>query len=125
MTAIVSDVLDKTEDSEVRFDVVAQDKQCFYCRSTDLRHAYREQFHKRKKDHGPFDLYECGNCGSLITLPPPSADVLNELYSSFQFGLSQASRQLLCANPEAIWHQECAKRLVQLRGYSSADSFTW
>ena len=98
---------------------------CFYCGSEHIKPIYLGHYHNRKKDHGPFDLYICTHCGSALTLPPPTPQSLHELYRSFEFGLSSFSRELLADNPEAVWHDMCARRLIRLSGRSAKDSFTW
>jgi SAM-dependent methyltransferase len=98
---------------------------CFFCGGCDVRLAYGGGFHKRKKDHGPFDLYQCVECGSAITLPPPSPALLARLYDSFAFGMPQRTRALLAENPDAAWHDMSARRLVGLIGRSQESSFTW
>jgi 2-polyprenyl-3-methyl-5-hydroxy-6-metoxy-1,4-benzoquinol methylase len=98
---------------------------CFYCGGRDLRLAYSRKFHKRKKDHGPFDFYVCADCGSGLTLPAPSSGVLAELYASFEFGLSKFTRGLLSDNPTAVWHETCVRRVVELSGRAGDATFTW
>ena len=98
---------------------------CFYCTSRDVRLAYAGKYHQRKKDHGPFDFYVCADCGSGLTLPPPSPAALAELYGSFEFGLSKFTRGLLSDNPAAVWHETCVRHLVKLSARARDAAFTW
>jgi len=102
-----------------------KDHFCFYCGSLDVRLAYAGRFHQRKKDHGPFDFYVCANCGSGLTLPAPDPAALAELYRSFEFGLSKFTRELLSANPSAVWHETCARRIITMSGRARDDAFGW
>src|SRR5262249_519862 len=78
---------------------------CPFCRRDDLRLVYAGGFHKRKKDYGPFDLYECNTCGSALTSPPPSSSRLSDFYASMtEFGMSQFARTLIAEDPGAAWH---------------------
>ena len=98
---------------------------CFYCGSCKVRLVYAGKFHRRKKDHGPFDFYVCDECGSGLTLPAPSPAALAELYGSFEFGLSKFTRGLLSDNPAAVWHEACARQLITLSGRARDATFTW
>jgi SAM-dependent methyltransferase len=98
---------------------------CFYCHAGDLRLAYGQRFHQRKKDHGPYDLFVCGSCGSAVTLPTPSAAELTEFYQSLDFGLTPRARGLLAENPDAASHDMIVRRLIEVSGRASGDVFTW
>jgi SAM-dependent methyltransferase len=98
---------------------------CFYCGSERLRLAYAGQYNKRKPDYGPFQFYSCRECGSGLTLPPPAATDLAELYRMLEFGLAPATRELLDESSEAAWHGMCARRIARLAGRTADDAFTW
>ena len=104
----------------------AADDRCFFCQASNLRLAYRNGYHKRKPDYGPFDLYQCEACGSAVTLPPPAADMLSDFYrTTTEFGMSKSTRKILAKNPEAAWHDMSARRIVALSGKKREDAFTW
>jgi hypothetical protein len=99
---------------------------CLFCGSQSLRLAYAGDFHKRKKDYGPFDLHQCRVCGSAVTLSPPSPDELAAFYRSMtQFGMSHTMRAMLDAHPEAAGPDMSVRRLVKQCERRRDDSFTW
>ena len=111
--------------SNVELPALDDPHRCFFCDSARLQPYCTGAFHKKKQDHGPFDLYTCRDCGSLVTSPPPSPASLEELYNSMAFGMSQYSRELLAENPEASWHKMCAKRLARLGRWNRDSEFSW
>lgn len=57
--------------------------QCSMCTSSNVRINYRNVFHKVDKSFGPFDLFLCGECGSMGTANPPSAERLAKFYQHY------------------------------------------
>ncbi len=99
---------------------------CYFCGQENLELAFAGGYHKRKKDHGPFDLYQCCNCGSAVTYPLPSPAVLASYYATVTtHGLSHAARDVFTADPEAGWHEACARRLIALAAEKRVESITW
>jgi 2-polyprenyl-3-methyl-5-hydroxy-6-metoxy-1,4-benzoquinol methylase len=99
---------------------------CLFCGGDELRLAFAGGYHKRKKDHGPFDLYQCRECGSAVTYPLPSPAVLASYYTAVTTqGLSHAARDVFAADPEAGWHDACARRLITLAAEKGTESLTW
>jgi SAM-dependent methyltransferase len=90
-----------------------------------VKRAFRDQFHKRKSDHGPFDFFQCDGCGSGLTLPPPPPEKIACLYQFLEFGMSPLTRHLMADSAEAAWHKMCATRIAALSGRSDKDQFTW
>lgn len=45
--------------------------------------TYRGEYHKVDETFGPFDLFECRNCGSLGTATPPSKERLAQFYQDY------------------------------------------
>src|SRR5262245_23462592 len=99
---------------------------CSFCGAADLRLAHAGGFHPRKKDYGPFDLFQCMSCGGAITIPPPTPDALEGFYRAMtEFGMARSTRTLLAADSEAAWHDMSVRRLLALCGRGPADRFTW
>lgn len=58
--------------------------ECSFCRSPKLDTRYTDVRHKIDAAFGPFDLYECGTCGSMGTRNPPTPDRLAEFYRKYE-----------------------------------------
>jgi 2-polyprenyl-3-methyl-5-hydroxy-6-metoxy-1,4-benzoquinol methylase len=114
-----------TSDEDGQTETSLSAPRCFYCGSGDLVRTHTGKFHKLKSDHGPFDIYRCGNCGSGLTLPPPRPEQIAELYKAHEFGMSSLSRQLISDNSEAAWHSMCAKRIASLYPGDGKSAFAW
>jgi SAM-dependent methyltransferase len=56
--------------------------ECCFC-GGHVRLRYKNQFHKMDTTFGPFDFGECDDCGSGITLNPPSPERLALFYSDY------------------------------------------
>ena len=98
---------------------------CPYCGSDRLSKRYENLYHKRKRDFGPFDFYQCEQCGSAITLPPPSVEGLTALYQMLVHGLAASTRSLLAENPEAAWHHMCIDHMARLAELEPSANFQW
>jgi SAM-dependent methyltransferase len=99
--------------------------QCCFCHSSACEKVYQNLYHNKKSDHGPFDFFECQECGSGITFPLPSSESLGELYASFQSGLPDEHRELMKDQPQTAWYQWCLNRMLALSGKTKKDSFSW
>ena len=62
---------------------------CRFCQSSELVPKHRGLSHPKLPDHGPFDLYVCRDCGSLVTWPVPAADALDRLYAAMDCGVEK------------------------------------
>jgi len=60
-----------------------------------------------------------------MTWPLPSAQELDAFYKSTEHGMSASMRAALADNPDAVWHEMCARRLVELSRRNHDDVFTW
>ena len=56
---------------------------CAYCGSADNYVRYRNEYHKVEGSFGPFDLFECRDCGSLSTVNIPSDERLAAFYREY------------------------------------------
>src|ERR1700730_11005711 len=100
---------------------------CCFCNDTKLKLLYHELYHPVKRDHGPFDFYECMNCGSGLTIPEPSLQQLGELYKSFDNGLIPAIRTIRENNPLTAWVSQCINHALAYAKIKNGieDVFEW
>jgi SAM-dependent methyltransferase len=100
---------------------------CGFCESNELSLKYGHLFHPVKKDHGPFDMYECKECRSLITWPLPLKDQLATLYSSFGDGMIPLIRDIRESDPLTIWYQQCITRATSRMNILPQENteFSW
>jgi SAM-dependent methyltransferase len=98
---------------------------CCFCDSTALRLTHGGVSHPKKRDHGPFDLYECADCGSVATWPPPSRESLASLYGSFASGVESKLRDLRQATPLTAWFEQVLRRTTRLGGHGRDAQFRW
>ncbi len=98
---------------------------CFYCGSHALKLTHTGVYHKYKPGYGPFDFYECTNCGSGITYPMPSNEALAALYQGYSDGLPEATREDLGPEGGELWHGDAVKRIGALKRFTPASPFTW
>ena len=98
---------------------------CPYCTARALRRTYTGLYHPLKSDHGPFDFYECGKCGSGVTFPMPSAKSLNALYQIYSSGLPAQNRCAMLDGDGEAWHLSCVKRIAALSHVTTLSHFSW
>jgi SAM-dependent methyltransferase len=98
---------------------------CPYCGEFDLRLARAGLYHRRKKNHGPFDYFECGACGSCVTDPMPSAEAQSALYQEYDAGLPREQRDLMNVAVGEAWHELCLQRIAEVAGVSADATFSW
>jgi 2-polyprenyl-3-methyl-5-hydroxy-6-metoxy-1,4-benzoquinol methylase len=98
---------------------------CPFCGGTRLDRVYQNLYNKRKPDFGPFDFYQCDECGSGLTWPLPSPEDLAALYQVLELGLSPLTRELLADYPDAAWHQMCLDHIAALFQRDMNEGFTW
>ena len=98
---------------------------CRFCDSSALRLSHRGLHHPRRRQHGPFDLYTCRDCGSLGTWPPVSRAALAELYGSFASGVDSKLRDLRHATPLTAWFDYVMRRTQRLGRFASDATFRW
>ena len=100
---------------------------CLFCGSTQLKLLFKEKFHPLAKWHGPFDLFQCGNCKSALTIPLPDATQLAKLYGSFTGGMMPQIRELRDEYPLHTWFNQCIDHALDA-GHLKAkksDVFSW
>jgi SAM-dependent methyltransferase len=98
---------------------------CRFCDSSALRPAHRGLAHPRRPEHGPFDLYACHDCGSLVTWPQPSRAALDALYGSFASGVDAKLRELRRATPLTAWFDQVMRRATRLGRFGRDAAFRW
>ena len=100
---------------------------CPFCSGSDLEVLYRGGHHPFLKDHGPWDLHRCRNCGSLITDPLPSAEALQRLYASFEGGMIPSIRHIRDAYPLHAWFAQCLDHAMRYAGRNAdpGQVFQW
>ena len=86
---------------------------CVFCGSSKLRQTHRNLYHTFKTDHGPFDFHQCEDCGSGLSLNPPSAERLGELYSSYKDGLPELHREIMQDDSQSDLYEYCARRMLK------------
>lgn len=85
---------------------------CVFCGGTSLRKTHSDLYHTFKLDHGPFEFHQCEDCGSGVTLQPPSSERLGELYSSYKEGLPDLHREIMEDDAQTALYEQCARRLL-------------
>lgn len=100
------------------------DSTCMFCGGR-LRLRDRSVFHPFKRDHGPFDIYACIDCGSCQTDPMPSRDSQASLYASYREGLPDMHRTITVDDPQLALYGKCVNRIRHLSGWRAKDEFTW
>jgi SAM-dependent methyltransferase len=98
---------------------------CRYCDADALWQTHRGLSHPKRREHGPFDLYTCRDCGSITTWPLPSRDALAALYGSFASGVDATLRDLRHATPLTAWFDTVVRRVTQLGGFDREAAFRW
>lgn len=98
---------------------------CLFCGSLELVRTHSRLFHKQFPQHGPFDFFQCGHCGSGMTLPTPSCASLAKLYGSYNAGLPGQYRS---SNPEDFsqpWHTLAVSRIKKILGLNCNGTIAW
>lgn len=100
-------------------------KICCFCGSINLKLKYRNLYHPFKDRYGPFNFFECLDCGSGLTLPPPSDEELQSLYNCFEGGMIPFIQDIRKKNPLVRWYEQCIGRAVSLLNISNPNDFLW
>jgi SAM-dependent methyltransferase len=100
---------------------------CCFCSSNNVQLAYKQKFHKVKRDHGPYNYFLCRNCRSGFTFPIPNEDDIAALYESFSGGMSNHTRNIRQNNPLREWYEQCIRRILIIDGrkFNSNSIFKW
>jgi hypothetical protein len=98
---------------------------CPYCAMAALRRTHTGLYHRLNRNYGPFDFYECANCGSGTTYPLPSAESLNDLYQTYTHGLPAENRAAMGNDDGEAWHATCVNRIAALSHLTATSRFSW
>lgn len=98
---------------------------CVFCGNHNARLLFANRFHPFKKEHGPFDIYQCNYCNSLITFPLPSKNQQAELYREFEDGLIPRIRSMREENSLYTWYEQCICRATRTLAPHRQKNFTW
>lgn len=103
------------------------ERSCPFCAGRNLRLRYAAAYHPFVKDHGPWDLHQCVDCGSLVTDPLPSSEQLARLYASFDGGMIPSVRRIRDKYPLHAWFEQCLRHAIRDtgRGIGARDMFQW
>lgn len=105
--------------------MVSDRSKCLFCGSLELVRTHSRLYHKQFPQHGPFDFFKCGQCGSGMTLPTPSCASLAQLYGSYKSGLPEQYRS---GTPEDFlqpWHTLAVSRIKNILGLDYSGNFAW
>lgn len=108
-------------------DLSAQEEiaACEFCGAVALHVLARGLHHPRVLSHGPVDIHTCGDCGSMVTWPVPSADALARLYASFDEGIDPTLRRLRQDAPPSAWYAHAARRAARAADVTRDSTFSW
>lgn len=98
---------------------------CCFCGSRNLKKTHDGLFHPFKKDHGPFSFHRCRNCGSGLTLQPPTGAELTRLYASFQDGYAEEVRDMRQGDPQLAIYARQVRRMLRHAERSGERPQTW
>ena len=97
---------------------------CVYCEgNSSLRH--QSAYHRFNIHHGPFDIYECNDCGAAQTYPLPSVESLNKLYQTYVNGLPNLHRMIMEQDPQSAMYEWCVNRIKNSFNYNLNSKFSW
>lgn len=96
---------------------------CLYC-GNDAQLYEKNAHHPYASEHGPFQIYVCRSCSSLLTYPVPSGSVLNALYRSFDKGMHSKVRELRTKYPLHAWFRQCIRHMMKGAGFARKE-FSW
>lgn len=96
---------------------------CVYCKGP-LKLFRKDAYHPAAPGHGPFDVYLCRNCGSLMTFPLPSPGQMRQLYSGFSGGMIHEISELRQNYPLTTWYRQCVDSMRKNMARQQQD-FSW
>lgn len=97
---------------------------CIYCEGE--AQIYEEHaYHRYMPDRGPFQIFKCKSCGTLLTDPVPDEKALAAMYHAFNKGMSDKPRELRTKYPLTTWFLQCMKHMMRGTGLESSPDFTW
>ena len=97
---------------------------CLYCNG-EAKLYDRKARHPYAPDFGPFQIYRCRSCSSLLTHPVPPPDKMVALYRSFQSGMHKKARDLRTRYPLRTWFVQCMEHMLQGSGIDTNKTFSW
>jgi len=98
---------------------------CCFCGAHDAGLTFAGLRHPIKADHGPFDFYQCRNCGSGLTLAPPTRERLAALYGTFCDGLPDLQRTITADDPQNAIYSLCIRRLLRRADVAGLQIRSW
>lgn len=111
--------MERTSDAAAHGPVPGRCVFCFGALVPWVRGAY----HPTIRDHGPFDLYRCAACRSVVTAPPPDAERLAGFYARYEDGQAPHLLRVREDSPQIAWYSQCADHIAAF-AHPSSD-FTW
>ena len=103
----------------------AAGQRCCFCGGTAPVQTHLGLYHPFKKDHGPFNFHRCPDCGSGLTLPPPTREQLSQLYGSFHDGWAGELRDMMRGDPQRAVYARQVRRIFLHAGRAGLDLRTW
>lgn len=97
---------------------------CLYCGSPETKILHVGKFHPFDNTHGPFNLTDCQRCGSLLTDPMPSKEVLTEYYQRTKNGYPEQLREARDQYPQDLIYKKYVD-LVNKFISTVKPSFSW
>lgn len=97
---------------------------CIYCEG-EAQLFDEKAYHRYAPVYGPYRIFICKHCGTLLTNPVPDAEVTNAMYKSFDGGMFSKVRALRRKYPLKTWFRQCLKHMMQGTGLENKKSFTW
>ncbi|HSF45276.1 MAG TPA: class I SAM-dependent methyltransferase [Chitinophagaceae bacterium] len=97
---------------------------CLYCGGEaklfekNARHPYAPGF-------GPFQIYQCRSCSSLLTHPVPGSQEMAALYESFETGMHKKARDLRTRYPLRTWFLQCLDHMMKGTSLNANPEFSW
>jgi len=98
---------------------------CCFCGGARLVRTHAAVFHPFKKDHGPFEFHRCADCGSGLTLEPPSREQLSRLYGSFVDGYAGELREMMAGDPQLAMYRLQVRRILRHARSAGGEPRAW
>jgi SAM-dependent methyltransferase len=97
---------------------------CLYC-GGDAKLYEKNARHPYARNFGPFQMYQCRSCYSLLTSPVPEAQDTSALYSSFERGMHKKARELRTRYPLRTWFLQCMEHMMKGTKLNTGSEFSY
>jgi SAM-dependent methyltransferase len=97
---------------------------CLYC-GGDAKLYEKNARHPYAPGFGPFQMYQCSSCSSLVTHPVPGARDISALYASFKRGMHKKARELRTRYPLRTWFLQCLDHMMRDTKLNTGSEFSW